>query len=254
MKNQNIFILSIVIFFIAAIFGIISYKNKSNKPKYKKTMKVSSYYKSISISNYKIHGIDVSHHQGDINWSKVAHPDSTKNIDFVFIRATVGTRSDRKFDEYWRRAKKNRFSVGAYHYYWPNINSTIQANNFISGVTLEKGDLPPVLDIEKLPTIQSRDNLRKGLKNWIAIVEKHYGVKPIIYTGDNFYMENLWIDSYFRNYPRLWIANYNNVKSPYSNWHFWQYSDRIKISGINELVDMNVFAGDSLIFNSLKIK
>jgi len=125
---------------------------------------------------------------------------------------------------------------------------------FINHVKLEKGDLPPVLDIEKLPTIQSVENLRKGLKNWISIVEKRYGVKPIIYTGDHFYMSYLKVDSFFRNYPRLWIANYNNVKSPVSNCNFWQFTDKVKISGINELVDMNVFDGNSVEMNSLKLK
>ena len=150
-------------------------------------------------------------------------------------------------------SNKYKFVIGAYHYYCPNISSSVQAKNFIKNVKLQKGDLPPVLDIEKTSSVQSLGQLRKGLKNWIKIIEKHYGVKPIIYTGDSFYLKNLKSDSYFRNCPRLWIANYNNVKRPRSNWHFWQFSDRARIAGIKGMVDMNVFGGDSLELNLLRI-
>jgi len=258
MNKQNILPIALIIFFIALLTGALIYKKAHSKKGSKiyntRILSGSHAYKDKDIAKYEVHGIDVSHHQGNINWSKIKHPDSSKQIDFVFIRATVGTRRDSKFKKNWRQAKKHGFSVGAYHYYWPNKNSTIQANNFIKRVELEKGDFPPVLDIEKLSQIQNLTNLRKGLKNWISIVEKHYGTKPIIYTGDSFFRSYLKPDSYFRNYPRLWIANYNNVRSPKSNWDFWQYSDRVKISGINELVDVNVFKGDSLELNKLKLR
>ena len=256
MPKNNTLTLVLIFVFLFAIIGLSIYHKKSNSvvASYTRTLNSTKKFKRESISKFEIHGIDVSHHQGNINWNKVKHPDSSKNIDFVFIRATVGTKKDRKFKKNWEHAKKHNFSVGAYHYYWSNVSSSVQANLFIKNVKLEEGDFPPVLDIEKTSTIQSLTNLRKGLKNWINLIETHYKVKPIIYTGDIFFKDYLKTDPYFRDYPRLWIANYNNVNSPKSNWHFWQYSDRAKVSGINELVDVNVFYGDSLNLNSLKHK
>lgn len=206
-------------------------------------------YRNTNISSYEIYGIDVSHHQGRISWNKVIHPDTSKSIDFVFIRATVGTRKDNEFKRNWKNS--SMFRKGAYHYYWSNINSTIQANNFINTVRLKEGDLPPVLDVEKLPTTQSKSDWRNGLKNWIKIVERHYGSKPILYTSDSFYTHHLKVDNYFKNYPRLWIANFNNVSNPSNKWHFWQYSESEKIKGINGLVDMNVFHGGTEELNEL---
>lgn len=210
-------------------------------------------YKSNRIQKYEIHGIDVSHHQGEIAWDELEHPDSTRQINFVFIRATVGTDIDTRFKENWNGAASSQIVKGAYHYYWSNVNSKIQADLFIKHVTLKKGDLPPVLDIEDLSSLQNVVSLRKGLKNWIKIVELHYGVQPIIYSGEAFYKDILKPDAYFKNYPHIWIANYNRVKEPRLSWDFWQYSDRFPVSGVETPVDGNVFKGNYEKFNRLLI-
>ena len=70
--------------------------------------------------------------------------------------------------------------------------------NFIKNVKLAPGDLPPILDIEKMSDIQSSDNLLKGIANWLEIIENHYGVKPIIYSGAHFF--NDYLKSNFNNY------------------------------------------------------
>ena len=256
MNKKNYILIGIISFFILITVAGLVYEKKyyrKNKSVVRKVKGTHTYMRA-NITKFSIHGIDVSHHQGTIDWSLVNHPDDSKSIDFVFIRATVGTNRDRKFKKNWKNAKKHNFVVGAYHYYWPNVNSTVQAKEFISVVDLESGDLPPVLDIEKLPGIQSKSNWRKGLKNWIYLVEKEYGMQPIIYTGDSFYKSYLSTDSYFKNYPHLWIANYSKVNSPNHNWDFWQYTDKVKIEGISELVDMNVFRGGTKAMNKLKKK
>ncbi|MCK5824857.1 MAG: hypothetical protein KAG96_05560 [Ichthyobacteriaceae bacterium] len=239
---------------IALIF--IAYKNTDKINYYynklaTRVLTGNDIYKRSDISKYEIHGIDISHYQGLIDWKKVNHPDVTKKINFIFIRATMGLKKDKLFSYNWGKSTKHNFTRGAYHYYWSNLNSTIQANNFIKNVELKKGDLPPVLDVEKLPKTQTRKNWKRGIKNWISIIEKHYGIKPIIYTGDTFYKDNLESDDYFKDYPRLWIANYNKVKQPRSKWHFWQYTDKIKIEGIKSYVDANVFKGGHKVFEDL---
>ena len=203
------------------------------------------------IKEYEIHGIDISKHQGTIDWKLVKHPDETKNIDFIFIRATYGDQKDKLYNINWQSATDLNFTIGAYHYYWPNKNSTVQATNFIKTVQLQKGNLPPVLDIEVLPKIQSNSSWRKGIKNWLNLIETNYGIKPIIYTSEVFYKHFLEPDPFFKDYSRLWIANYNNDSIPNSKWHFWQYSDKVKMNGIKGLVDFNVYRNDITEFNQL---
>lgn len=199
----------------------------------------------------KVIGIDVSEFQGNINWEDVDSVD-TRTIGFVFVRATAGSnKTDTKFYENWNSIKNKKIIRGAYHYYRPNENSIEQANNFIKTVKLQKGDLPPVLDIEKLPTNQSIDSLKVGLKRWLKKVNEHYKVKPIIYSGEKYYDDFLKKD--FPDYT-FWIANYNPwIESINDNWLFWQFTEKAVVNGINEKVDVNIYNGTPKMLNYLTI-
>jgi lysozyme len=147
------------------------------------------------------------------------------------------------FNYNWKKLKDRKIIRGAYHYYRPNENSIKQANNFIKRVKLKEGDMPPILDIEQIPTVQSVENLRKGLKRWLDAVEKHYKVKPILYTNDHYFKEYLTKRD-FKDY-NLWIANYNNVRHPKTGkWKLWQFSEKGNLNGVEGFVDFNVFRGD----------
>lgn len=216
---------------------------------------------SIAAKNFKnktyihskfkyIFGIDVSHYQGIINWNQVSS--SRYPIKFVFIRSTMGQNGkDKQFDRNWKKVKQYNYIRGAYHYYRPNENSTIQFENFKQTVQLEKGDLPPVLDIEEI-SMYGQDNLRTGILNWLKLAEEHYKVKPIIYTGRKYYQ--LYLQGHVDDYP-LWIASYsgkNKLKG--ISWSFHQYSDKVKIQGIKHKVDVNDFKGKMDGLNMLRIK
>ncbi|HLN94857.1 MAG TPA: glycoside hydrolase family 25 protein [Flavobacterium sp.] len=187
-------------------------------------------------------GIDVSEYQGRIIWDSVRNVAGQFPIEYVFIRATAGSdRPDAAFKRNWKGAAKAGLLKGAYHYYRPDENSIKQADLFIRTVTLRKGDLPPVLDIEKVPASQSVDSLKKGLKRWLDKVEAHYHMKPIIYTGEKYYDAFLADD--FPDYP-FWIANYNFfVEEIDDDWLMWQFSESARVSGIKGTVDLNIFNG-----------
>ncbi len=201
----------------------------------------------------KSFGIDVSEYQDKINWDKVKEIDGGYPIEFVFVRASIGNeRADRKFKKYWKKAKEKGFICGAYHYYRPNENSIEQADNFIKQVTLVEGDFPPVLDIEKLPKTQSIERLKVGLKRWLEKVEAHYGVKPIIYSGESYYEDFLKDD--FEEYP-FWIANYTAFyKDIDDEWSIWQLTENGRIPGIKGPVDINIYNGTSVEMKELLIK
>ncbi len=192
----------------------------------------------ISSSKY-VFGIDISHYQGRINWSKVKR--SKHPIKYVFIRSTMGTDGvDSQFKRNWKLTKKHGYIRGAYHYYRPNENSTEQFNLFAKAVKLSKGDFPPILDIEQKGSLTNKQ-LRKAVINWLQLAEKKYGIKPVIYTGRKFYTD--YLRGHVKGYP-LWIASYS-VKHKLNgiDWTFHQFSERVRIKGINHYVDGNDFNG-----------
>lgn len=190
---------------------------------------------------YSIRGIDVSHHQGDIDWDKVAHARiDSEPVSFVFIKATEGTTlKDEAFEHNFAETRRVGILCGCYHYFLPEKPARAQAEHFIRTVHLRNGDLPPVLDIEEAGNLKP-DALRKAALEWLAIVEKHYHVKPIIYTGYKFkqkYLDVAW------DYP-VWIAHYYVDALRYDGrWDFWQHTDHGRIAGIKGHVDLNVYNG-----------
>jgi lysozyme len=197
------------------------------------------------LGNHENHvvGIDVSEYQGKINWAVTDSVEGSFPIEFVFIRATYGEDClDAQFRKNWREVKQTPMVRGAYHYYRPDENSIKQAQNFINNVTLEKGDLPPVLDVERIPEGQSIERLKVGIRRWLEKVEKHYGFQPIIYSGDSYY--NDFLKEEFKSYT-VWVANYNFLKEEIEpGWQFWQFTQNGTAKGIDGDVDINIFNGD----------
>ena len=254
--SGNLFRYSIVAFFIVLMLGLgYHYRNGLSYYfgfKSDKISRANREAKRISdVRNFQVlekHqgksiGIDVSEYQGEISWSYVDTLENKHPLHYVFIRATVGKdRKDRKFEKNWLGAKENKMIRGAYHYYRPNENSLEQADLFIKTVTLQKGDLPPVLDIEKLPKNQSIANLKLGLKRWLHAGESHYGVKPIIYSGESYYED--FLKEEFGDYL-FWIANYNFYREEIAeDWLFWQFTEKASVPGIKGNVDVNIYNGD----------
>ncbi len=193
-------------------------------------------------SGYQVHGIDVSHYQGDINWKMLEQTRQGQfPIQFIFMKATEGgDYSDDRFTANFDSARAHGFIRGAYHFYNPKTDANKQADFFIQSVKLESGDLPPVLDIEKKG--KDMKKLQSDLKLWLRKVENHYGVKPIIYASYKFKTRYL-NDSVFNTYP-YWIAHYYVDSVRYEgDWKFWQHTDVGTLPGIEEKVDLNVFNG-----------
>ena len=189
---------------------------------------------------YQVHGIDISHYQGDINWKMLEQTRQGQfPISFVFMKATEGgDYADDKFVANFDSARAHGFIRGAYHFYNPKTDANKQADFFIQSVKLEPGDLPPVLDIEKKG--KDMKKLQQDLKVWLRKVESHYGVKPIIYASYKFKTRYL-NDSVFNSYP-YWIAHYYVDSVRYQgDWKFWQHTDVGTLPGIDEKVDLNVF-------------
>jgi GH25 family lysozyme M1 (1,4-beta-N-acetylmuramidase) len=187
-----------------------------------------------------VNGIDVSHYQGAVDWTKVA-----ANASFAFIKATEGETSiDPKFASNWAGAQAVGLPVGAYHFFDPAQDAGIQAQHFCDVLDTVTGKrLPPVLDIEKTGGVSQALILTK-VQKWMDLVEQHAGQKPLLYTYTSFATQ-IRLSKAFSAY-KLWVAQYG-VKTPrlcgWAAWTFWQRSQTGKIPGITGSVDLNQFAG-----------
>lgn len=193
----------------------------------------------VKKDNKYVFGIDVSHYQGWIDWTRVrksAHP-----IRFVLIRVSMGVDgSDLHFSRNWEQAARFGYLRGPYHYYRPDEDAEEQFRNFQSQVKLAAGDLPPILDVESLGK-SSPKQVREGALKWLRMAEKEYGVPPVLYTGRNFYLR--YLKGHVDGYP-LWIAAYDGehrVKN--IPWVLHQFTDAVRVTGIREKVDGNNFRG-----------
>lgn len=201
------------------------------------------------MKNYEIEGIDISKYQRAIGWDVVAK----QGFDFAFVKATEGANlTDTHFDQNWTTIKQVGMKRGAYHFFRPKVSALAQAKNYIDKAPLEAGDLPPVLDAED-DDGASREVIVSRMQTWLDIVEKRYGVKPIIYTNFKFYYN--YIVGNFDDYP-LWIAKYSIVRPQIVNdkqFKIWQYGHKGRVDGIEGYVDLNVFLGDSEAFEKFCI-
>lgn len=205
-------------------------------------------------ASFRVHGIDISHYQGEIDWPLLARQrDSRFPLQFVFLKATEGgDHSDETFAANFEAARRNGFVRGAYHYFIPRTDARKQADFFIRKVQLQKGDLPPVLDVETTSG-KNKADLQRAVKTWLDCVERHYGVKPILYASYKFKLRYL-NDSIFNKYP-YWIAHYYVDSVRYEGpWHFWQHTDVGAIPGIEGNVDLNVFNGSRAALDSLCLR
>lgn len=210
-------------------------------------------------AEYTIRGIDVSHYQEKIDWLRLRNANMGADpVTFVIIKATEGVSlMDDRFNDNFYQARRNGLIRGAYHFLTPDVSAKKQAEFFLRQAHLEEGDLPPVLDIEDerkwLASGKNKKQIQKMALEWLDVVEKYYGVKPIIYSGYRF-RRDILSDKKFNEYP-FWMAHYY-VSEPAKDikWHFWQHTDCGKLSGIRGPVDCNVFIGTMAELKDMLIK
>lgn len=176
------------------------------------------------------HGIDVSNNNGPVTWSKVAGA----GYDFAWCKASEGvTFTDRFLEPNVRGAKANGLKVGAYHFL-SHGNIAGQADHFcrlVRAVGLGKGDLIPVVDVEKAGVTQD------DAAAFLSRVQADLGVRPLIYTFPSF----LRWRSVFG--ARLWIANFGvsrpTIPAPWKAYTVWQFSDNGSVPGVSGHCDLN---------------
>lgn len=181
-------------------------------------------------------GIDVSHHQGDIDWNKVKR--AQPKLAFVYIKCSEGKNYvDPKFKENADGAAAVGYKVGAYHYFRMTSSAHEQFDNFRVQMDAVHIDLIPMVDVERSDG-KPRKELQDSLQVLLNLLEEAYGKKPMIYGTNRSYNELCAPE--FNHYP-LYIGRYGKnkpvVTGP-SHYTIWQYSENARIPGIPKPVDM----------------
>ena len=187
-----------------------------------------------------IHGIDLSHYQGNVFWEAVGQ---TK-MAFVYLKATEGgNHIDAKYKQNIDLAHQYGIKVGSYHFYRPKVDQQTQLENFMTQCRPEDQDLIPMIDIESTGGLSTTD-FRDSLFVFLRLVEKAYKQKPLLYTGANFY--DRYLLGLLGDY-KVMIAQYTQREPTLKDdldFVLWQYTGKGHLDGINGYVDKSRFMGD----------
>lgn len=186
--------------------------------------------------SYQVRGLDLSHHNGDINFDKINF------IDFVFLKATEGsTWNDKAFTKNYSAFKKKKIEVGAYHFFRFDVDGKIQARNFLSHLKGKEFNLPLIVDVEQNSNpFTSRSQVITRLKDFVNEIKNRTGSKPIIYTNGIGY--SLFIFGEFDDHP-LWLSATNSILPSIINCKFWQFNITGVLPELSHEADLNVFKG-----------
>ena len=185
-----------------------------------------------------VFGVDVSQYQGAIDWPTVA----ASGVTFAITRIGHGTKHDTYFETNWAAIKANGMVRGAYLFYAPTQDATLQAQHIIDSVgMLEPGDLPVTIDSEWT----TGDPNAAHLATVVDLVQQGTGKRPMIYTATGYW--NQYFSTEFGDLD-LWVANWEtncpSIPSSWSGWLFWQTSGGGgTVPGIAGGVDEDVFNG-----------
>lgn len=181
-------------------------------------------------------GIDVSHHQGGIDWQAVAGDD----IDFAYLKATEGSSfTDDRFVANARAARAAGIKVGGYHYYTLCAAPEPQADHFVAMLEQVRIDLPPVVDLELIGNCDpppDRATLQADVETFIDAVEKATDKRVVVYFHPDFEQHYTMVDDLDR---RLWVRRVG-TRPPPGDWFIWQRNDAGTVAGIGTPVDIDV--------------
>ena len=186
-------------------------------------------------------GIDVSRHNGAINWNRVK--DSGK-VDFVILRAGYGklvSQKDERFEEYYSACKQLGIPVGAYWYSYANnvTESEQEARAFLDCIKGKTFEYPLYFDIEE------KTAFNQGLFICSAMAERFCDILEKAGYFAGIYASKSHLETYLSAEVRqrfsVWVAHYGVDSTSYRGaYGMWQKSDSGSVDGISGNVDLDV--------------
>ena len=188
-----------------------------------------------------MHGLDMSHYQGDVWWETLG---ANNHMNYVYFMATEGKElQDATYKRNIEYAHKYGLKVGSYHFYHANIDQQLQLRHFMSQCRPGDQDLIPMIDVETMPKNMSTKAFCDSLTKFLNLVEVAYHQKPLVYTGTYFYNTYLLgkLDAY-----KLMIAQYSEREPRLKDerdYIVWQYTGKGRINGVNTYIDKSRLMG-----------
>ncbi|PWH86653.1 glycoside hydrolase family 25 protein [Brumimicrobium oceani] len=219
------------LFLILIVFSLILWSSLQ--------FRVSDDFNYSIPKNYSGFGIDVSHHQGKIDWDTLFHRRLSPAIQFVYVKATEGgSHVDGEWNYNRLRLLDKKVKHGAYHFFRPGTPPLDQVDHFLKHYKPLTSDLAPVLDVE-IEAVSDQELIRSmGL--FLKEVEKRTGKRPMIYTSFHFYRTKF--QDVFHDY-KFWIAAYSEpfLLPKDERILYWQFTDQADLPfHKNVKLDLNV--------------
>ena len=195
------------------------------------------------VSDRDVVGADISEYQADVDMVRLQE----QGIEFIYMKATEGSgHVDGRFAQNWENAQECGIAAGAYHFFSFDSPGEQQAENYISTVGSLEGKMIPAIDVEyyadKKENPPEKGDVVRELRAFIAVLEKEYGVRPLIYCSGEVY--DKYLAENFGDYPR-WVRSiyYPVTFEAGSDWTVWQYCDTAELDGYSggeRCIDLNV--------------
>ncbi|MFZ4603732.1 MAG: glycoside hydrolase family 25 protein [Caulobacterales bacterium] len=194
----------------------------------------------VAVLGYQVTGVDVSAHQGPIDWPALAGSGAA----FAYIKASEGgSHVDPRFKANWRGAKEAGLARGAYHFFTLCQPGLVQARHFLRTVDA-RGELPPAIDAEHMGPCRkgpTTDDPAREIMAFLDEVERVSGERAIVYTTRRFH------DAHLKGQlggEQFWIPS---IGAPpqfrRDAWVFWQFDHSGRRPGVAGPIDLNVYRG-----------
>jgi lysozyme len=199
-----------------------------------------------SLGPDEVYGIDVSGHQGDIDWNRVARA----GISFAYIKATEGADFvDPKFKRNWTGAGAAGLPRGSYHFFSLCSSGAAQAARFLGASPRDPNALAPAIDLELRGNCHERPKLaivERELADFLRSVEEATGRIVILYLGTDF--ADHYRVSAEHSHP-LWLRRV--LRRPAAkSWVIWQVDGNAHIDGIRGDADLDVASWPAILRDS----
>ena len=186
---------------------------------------------------YSVTGIDISAHNGHVDFDSVA----SDGVDFVYIKASEGANwRDKEFEHNYRAAIKAGLLVGVYHYFRFDVEGWRQSVNLLRAINHRPLDMPVAIDVEEWGNSNnySTDEIVRNLQSMIELLRQG-GYQAIIYTNKSGY--HRFVRGRLDDVP-LWICSFTSpAMVENERWTFWQYSHCGHVAGVRGKVDLNTY-------------